>query len=106
MSVANTIDDAIAAVEEAVYKLPRVSAAKLGLDNRAGYVYVDVDGNAIICEGSSGSLDYYGGFEYVPEECVTSLGQFKVYMAEGIHGSYCERIVDAVDSFIENQEAA
>lgn len=106
MPVQVAIENALVAIEEAVYSLPRVSAAKIGLDVRAGYVYVDVEEQCIVVEGSSGSLDYYGGFEYVPEENTTSIGQFKVYMAEGLTGEYCERVVDAIDSFIENEEAA
>jgi hypothetical protein len=97
------IDNAMEAIEEAVMELPRVSAAKIGLDVRAGYVYVDIEDRCIIADGSSvRSLDYYGGFEYVDIDCITEIGTYKVYAEESLNGEICERVSHALDYYEEN----
>jgi len=103
MTIMTAIENAIEALDEAVNELPRVSASKIGLDVRAGYVHVDLEGRCIISQGHHGSLDYYGGFEYVPSECITEIGPYKVYAEEG-NGEYCERIASALDHFEEQLE--
>ena len=44
-----------------------VGARDAGLDYRCGRVYISVDENWIAVEGSTRSIDYYGGFEYIDE---------------------------------------
>ena len=106
MGIHHTIEQAIEMIEDAVQELPKVSTAKIGLDVRAGYVYVDLDDRCIIVDsGSVRSLDYYGGFEYVEDDNTTEIGQYKVYMEEGFHGEICERVADALDRY-EEEEAA
>jgi hypothetical protein len=106
MNTQEAINNAIEYLTTAVNTLPRVSAEALGLDYRAGMVYVDLESRAIIVKGGNArSLAYYGGFEYVPEGNVTSIGPFTIYSEEGEDGE-CERIIDALDHFEENYEAS
>jgi hypothetical protein len=99
MPVLTVIDEALEAIEEAVRKLPKVSATEIGLDIRAGYVYIDVEDECIIADrGSIRSLDYYGGFEYVDEDAVSEIGRFKVYSADS------ERVADALDYYRDQHD--
>lgn len=59
-----------------------VSADKLGLDIRAGYkLFVNEDA-IVVASHNDRSLQYYGGFEYVAEECRVTMGDFVFYMAD------------------------
>ncbi|HCI72490.1 MAG TPA: hypothetical protein DHV30_18620, partial [Balneola sp.] len=47
----------------------RVSAEAVGLDHRAGYVFVSIEEGWIAAvAGNVRSLEYYGGFEYVDDK--------------------------------------
>ena len=72
-----------------------VSADACGLDYRAGKLYVTPD--AIIAANSA-TLDYYGGFEYVDSEYVTTIGKYKIYSAES------SRVMEAIETFFEKDE--
>lgn len=101
MPVLTVIDDALNAIDEAISKLPKVSATAIGLDIRAGYVYVDTEDECIIADrGSVGSLDYYGGFEYVDGDAVSQIGRYKIYSADS------ERVADALDYYRDEHEGA
>tara|TARA_R110002153_G_scaffold36023_6_gene106832 strand:+ start:1526 stop:1840 length:315 start_codon:yes stop_codon:yes gene_type:complete len=58
------------------HNVEEVNASKVGLDRRAGTVFVCSE--FIACQ-SSRSLDYYGGFEYVDEEDTIEVGSYKFY---------------------------
>ena len=75
-----------------------VSAAAVGLDPRAGMLYVTED--AIVVRGRTGSLEYYGGFEYVDSELTTQLGEYKVYFADD------ERVAGCLEIYNEQNTAA
>ena len=93
MSILDTIDEAVAMMERAVAVLPKVSANQIGLDVRAGWVYVDVENQLIVVDHNSvRSLNYYGGFEYVDSEQVTTMGDYTVYQSEDED----DRVGDAV----------
>ena len=97
----NIIDDAVEAFSRELSELPRVNAKEIGLDPRAGYVYVDVDEELIIADHRNiRSLDYYGGFEYVDEDATQTFGDFKIYMTDGED----DRVRCALDFFEENYE--
>lgn len=81
--------------EAELEKLPHVPATQIGLDVRAGYVWVDTEEELIIVRGSR-SLDYYGGFEYVPEDARSNFGNYTIYSADS------ERVADAVNFYEEN----
>lgn len=73
------------AVETYVRSLPKVNAEKLGLDRRAGYVYVDEVSGVIISE-SSRSLEYYGCFEYADKY---SINEYTFYTSESVRVQGC-----------------
>jgi hypothetical protein len=56
------------------------SAEKLGLDRRAGNVYVSDEG-VVIEKHNRRSFDWYGGGEYVADEHRASIGDYEVYYA-------------------------
>lgn len=64
----------------------RLNACDVGLDIRAGTVYLDLQNEAIICLGNSSNLEYYGGFQYVDgaAKMVVQAGSQKIsiYLAE------------------------
>ena len=77
------------------------TAAQLGLDPRAGYtLYANVDDCVIaVSNRNRGMLDYYGGFEYVDKENVTTLGGYTFY-----RGDECERVTGCLDYFEGKRE--
>ena len=62
-------------------QLPIVSATSLALDGRCGMVWIDLNNDLIITENRS-SLDYYGGFEYITKEAITTIGKYTIYDAK------------------------
>mgnify|MGYP001183105455 CR=1 FL=1 len=73
-----------------------VSADKLGLDRRSGSIYVLLDEDCIAVKGSVGSLNYYGGFEYIKDEYKTTIGHVTFYSAE------TSRVEDALEYYEES----
>ena len=70
---------------------------ELGLDPRAGGTfYVSEDGIGIK-NVNRGSLEYYGGFEYVRKDCVFSLGDYTFYLAED------DRVRDHIETYFESE---
>ena len=59
-----------------------VSAYKAGLDYRCGRVYVSLEEDWIAVKGSTGLINYYGGFEYIDSDYVTTIGNVTFYEAE------------------------
>ena len=78
----------------------QTTAAQLGLDSRAGYtLYVNLDDRVIVVSNRNvGTLEYYGGFEYVDKENVTTLAGYTFY-----RGDECERVTECLD-FFEGKE--
>lgn len=80
-----------------------VNAEELGLDPRAGYkLYIsrgEYDGCGIIaCKDSNvRTMNYYGGFEYVSEECVKRFGEWTVYSEED------DRVKSALDIYYNRE---
>jgi len=69
----------------------------LGLDPRAGGTfYVSEDGIGIK-NTNRGSLEYYGGFEYVRDDCVLSAGDYTFYLAED------DRVRDHIETYFESE---
>ena len=70
----------------------RVSAEAVGLDHRAGYVFVSTDEGWIAAvAGNVRSLEYYGGFEYVDNKL--SIGEMTFYSSDS------SRVADAIEYF-------
>jgi len=75
-------------------KMKRVSSADLGLDARAAYSLFIEDDYIAVTNVGKGSLNYYGGFEYIDKDFVTVIGEFTFYSAEH------ERVRDCLDHYI------
>ena len=74
----------------------RVSAEDIGLDSRAGYVFVSTEERWIAAvAGNVRSLEYYGGFEYVDDKL--SIDEITFYSGDD------SRVTDALEYYIENQ---
>lgn len=66
---------------------------KLGLDIRAGgYVWVDEDTIAV-SKTRDGSLQYYGGFEYIDKTYRREFGDYVFYLGDD------NRVRDALDRY-------
>ena len=59
-----------------------VTADKVGLDYRCGRVYVSLEEDWIAVKGSTSSINYYGGFEYIDSEYETTIGNVTFYEGE------------------------
>lgn len=74
-------------------------ADELGLDRRAGYnLFVNED--CIAVEGSTGSLEYYGGFEYVDKDYVRKVGDWTFYFNDS------ERVEECIMYYYAEKETA
>mgnify|MGYP003657756582 CR=1 FL=1 len=73
-----------------------VDARDAGLDYRSGRIYISVDENWIAVEGSTRSIDYYGGFEYIDEGAKTVIGRYTFYEGE------CDRVRSAIEYYEQN----
>ena len=72
----------------------RVSAEAVGLDHRAGYVFVSTEEGWIAAvAGNVRCLEYYGGFEYIGEEHKVIVGAITFYSSDH------SRVADAIEYF-------
>ena len=101
MPVLVTLDNAIDLIGIEVASLPLVRANHIAHFNaRCGSVFVDTEDRCIIVmDNYLRSLRYYGGFEYINDEFVTSIGPYTIYAAEDNDGNLCKRVVDALEYF-------
>ena len=75
----------------------RVSAEAVGLDHRAGYLFVSTDEGWIAAvAGNVRSLEYYGGFEYVDDKL--SIGEITFYSSDS------SRVADAIEYYNDKQQ--
>lgn len=92
------IQDTQAELQNAIHQLPRVSADKLGLDERSGTLYVDEENELLIATRfAASSLEYYGGFEYVDPLAVSRFGDWVIYTNDD------DRVADAFDYYHMNK---
>jgi hypothetical protein len=75
----------------------RVSAESVGLDARAGYVFISTE-EGWIASRNTRSLDYYGGFEYISEEHKVTVGEITFYSNDH------SRVADALEYYEALQE--
>lgn len=75
-----------------------VGAHDVGLDHRCGMVYVSPEEDFIAVSGSPGSINYYGGFEYIDSDYITTIGHMTFYSGE------TSRVQDCIEHYIENTE--
>lgn len=85
-------------IEAKIESADLVKADKIGLDPRAGKVYVFQDEQTIAVKKGHNqrSLEYYGGFEYIDEDCKFEVGDYVFY-------EDCDRVLNALDYFAKNK---
>lgn len=92
MSTFSFIQDLKDQVENYVdVNMTRCNADDCGLDPRAGYSLFVNEDTLAIAKGRVGSLDYYGGFEYVDSDARAEFGDYVFFFAD-----YDERVYEAV----------
>ena len=72
----------------------RVSAEAVGLDARAGYLFISTE-EGWIASRNTRLLEYYGGFEYIGEEYRVTVGEITFYSSEH------SRVADAIKHYEE-----
>ena len=61
-------------------------------------VYVSVADDFVAVSGGGSSINYYGGFEYIDSDYITTIGHMTFYSGE------VERVQDCIKYYIENTE--
>lgn len=79
MKTFEDVSEAIAAVISELEGLDSFRASQAGLDRRCGDIMI---GDDFIASSDRKSLDYYGGFEYVDDECRQIIGDWVIYSRE------------------------
>ena len=98
MEIYEFINDLADQVREMVETdMHAVKGDDLGLDRRAGYTLFVTEDCIAVETRNRGSLDYYGGFEYVDQDCVNVVGDYVFY------DRYDERVADHI-TFWENHQ--
>lgn len=82
-----------ALAEEALATATKHPAEALGLDQRCGPVWLGED---FLATDHRQALDYYGGFEYIDKEYITTLGTWTFYSNDA------DRVLGAF-LYVENQ---
>lgn len=99
MSVLDILEEAADAVEQHLGTLPMVRTEQIGLDGRAGKVWVDTEGELIIVNDNwLKTLNYYGGFEYVHKDYVYKIGQYTIFSSDN------DRVQDCLEYYQEHHE--
>ena len=75
----------------------RVSAEDVGLDHRAGYLFISTE-EGWIASRNTRSLEYYGGFEYIGEEYRVVVGEITFYSSDH------SRVADAIEYYNDEQQ--
>ena len=75
-----------------------VSTSDIGLDSRAGVVYISVSDDFVAVSGGGRSISYYGGFEYIDLDQIITIGHMTFYSGEA------SRVRDCIEYYIENTE--
>lgn len=75
-----------------------VTAEQLGLDRRAGYNLYISEHEIVVANCHLGSLNYYGGFEYINKDYILALGDYTVFTDDD------SRVMEALEYYHEHQE--
>jgi hypothetical protein len=103
-SITDYIEEVNDTAERIVQGMDRVSADAVGLDVRAGRVWVSRE-CIVVSKAGDRSLQYYGGFEYVDRDYRTELGDYVVYLADDDRvNRHIEDWLDASTESSEEQE--
>lgn len=94
-NIQELIDDVMDEVDEIVGEYKAYPAEKCGLDSRCGVILISPDEDFIAVRKSDDRrLQYYGGFEYVEEECRYVLGDYVFYSED-------DRVEEAIKTATE-----
>ena len=75
------------------FEMEQTDAAAVGLDIRAAYrLWVDAE-SIVVHKSNDGSLQYYGGFEYIEKEYRREVGDYVFYLIEA------DRVREALNKF-------
>ena len=74
-----------------------VQATRLGLDYCAGWLLVSLEDNRVAVEGSTSSVDYYGGFQYISSADIIKVGNFTFYKGTS------NRVRECLDFYKQNK---
>jgi hypothetical protein len=74
------------------FELVHAGRDNIGLDNRCGMIYINEEYIAVD-KFKAGTLDYYGGFEYVDKDHRREMGDFVFYSRES------SRVADHIDRY-------
>ena len=75
----------------------RISAEAVGLDHRAGYVFISTE-EGWIASRNTRSLEYYGGFEYIGDEYRVTVGEITFYSSDH------SRVADAIEYYNDEHQ--
>ena len=99
-NIYDMVDEMNAVAERTVFDtMEPCKAQELGLDRRAGYAMF-VNEDCIAVEGSTSSLEYYGGFEYVDKDYVRKVGDWTFYFNDS------ERVEECIMYYYAEKETA
>lgn len=99
-NVYELVEEINGAMDAKVNDLEPVTPAQMGLDTRSSYgeIFYDADSECFVVAASSDrALQYYGGFEYVDEECRTVIGDWVIYYGDDSRVQNCiDRVEDSL----------
>lgn len=99
MDLFETINKIEEMVTDLIRDADRVNASRANLDHRCGMIYITEDWIAVVKSGFN-YISYYGGFEYISEEYIQTLGDYTFFLRE------TERVDDAISYYFENKGEA
>lgn len=98
MDLREAVDQVENIGDDVVSNMYRIKPDQCGLDNRAGY-RLYISNEAIGIEKSrKGSLEYYGGFEYVQADDQIEIGDYVFYTTDS------DRVRDHIERWEETTE--
>ena len=102
MNTYDVFENVNAIVEEHLndqFEMISAGYQNVGLDNRCGMIYISEDAIAVP-KYNDGTLQYYGGFEYVNKDYRKEIGDYVFYLGED------NRVREHLDRFygIEREE--
>jgi len=86
------------AVKNALQDAKETTSENIGLDARASKKLYIGDDFIAVKKSNDGTLKYYGGFEYISQDCRSEIGDYVFYYGDD------SRVQDCISRF-ENAEA-
>jgi hypothetical protein len=88
------------------FELVHAGRDNIGLDNRCGMIYINQEYIAVD-KFKAGTLEYYGGFEYVDKDHRREMGDFVFYSSESSRvADHINRYFDLEEEIEDDEEAA